>query len=163
MIKKFLTLNELLCMIQHGTQPDTIYVNNENGTDTEVHWVNIAKEYLTKDGNSLWFKLRKETLFLSRSFYYYINPLDEVEKEYLRNVIKPFRKNVCYIAKICNNDRSRIVIGYHNIDNIESMEEFKGYIKGTTKIISFPWFKNSTGMYKGMEPGRHYTLVELGL
>ena len=74
MIKKFLTMYELLCMIQHGTQPDTIYIKNENGTDTEAHWVYIAKEYLTKDGNSLWFKLRKETIFLSRSFYYYIPP-----------------------------------------------------------------------------------------
>ena len=161
MIKKLLTMNELLCMIQHGTQPETIYIKNENGRDTEAHWVNITKEYLTKDGYSLLFKLNKETIFLSRTFYYYINPLDEVEKEYLRNVIKPFRNDVSYIAKICDNDRSRIVIAY-NDHNIDSVEEFKSYIKGP-KTICFPWFKNSTGMYKGMEPGRHYTLVELGL
>lgn len=158
-IKKSLTMNEILCMMQHGTQPDTIYIENENGTITEAHWNIFAKEYLTKEGNSLWFKLRKETIFLSRSFYCYIEPLDEVEKEYLRNVIKPFRNDVSYIAKICGTDRSRIIIAYHNID---SVEEFESCIKGP-KTTYFPWFKNSTGMYKGMEPGRHYTLEELGL
>jgi hypothetical protein len=149
MIKRFLTMNEILCMMQHGTQPDTIYVKNENGTDTELHWISFAKEYLTKEGNSILFKLRKETIFLSRSFYYYISPLDEIEKEYLRNVIKPFRKEVVCIKKI------------------EMEHELKQRIIIKMKDgwdMAFPLFdRREKKMYRGMDLNRCYTIEELGL
>ena len=76
--------------------------------------------------------------------------LDEVEKEYLRTVINPFRKRVENITKF-----SRIG-GYH------TEKEFI-YIKvyGDTPI-TLPYFKKNT-MYKGMESHKDYTLEELGL
>ena len=153
MIKKLLTLNELLCMIQHGTQPDTIYVKNENGTDKEAHWVYIAKEYMTKDGYSLLFKLNKETIFLSRSFYYYINPLDEIERAYLRNLIAPFRSKVKYVCKCGTKNRNKYTI---DIFYREKDHTYDG-------CITLPPFERSSEMYKGMEIGRTYTIEELGL
>ena len=71
--------------------------------------------------------------------------LDDVEKEYLKNVIKPFRNRVNYISKettcICNH--------YILIDLVDD-------------YITLPIFSNKT-MYKGMKADKEYTLKELGL
>lgn len=74
--------------------------------------------------------------------------LDEVEKAYLSEVIKPFRKRVNYIMK------------KENIDN--SSKEFIHIELSDEDIADFPDFKANT-MYKGMKVGIHYTLQELGL
>lgn len=73
--------------------------------------------------------------------------LDDVEKKYLSEVIKPFRKNVRYIEKI-----------HSKVDTYD-------YIcvrVNRSEIMFFPKFEENT-MYKGMELGRKYTLEELGL
>lgn len=80
--------------------------------------------------------------------------LDDVEKEYLSNVIKPFRNQVFNICKhniiCCEYEYEQIKIQVKDgIDN--------GY---TT--ISLPIFKKDT-MYKGMKAGKAYGLNELGL
>lgn len=73
--------------------------------------------------------------------------LDEKEKEYLKAVIKPFRKNIKYIAKTCHNfgdaEYLRIVLKDNNMG-------------------ALPDFKPRT-MYKNMELKKEYTLKELGL
>lgn len=70
--------------------------------------------------------------------------LDEIEKEYLRAVIKPFRNRVKYIIK---------------------KEKFKNESIGIfleEDVMIFPCFKKGT-MYKGLEEYKEYTLEELGL
>ena len=74
--------------------------------------------------------------------------LDEVEKEYLRAVIKPFRKKIDYISKNIN------MLGYNKSEFI--------YIGLRGDSMTFPNFKKNT-MYKGMMSGKKYTLEELGL
>ena len=67
------------------------------------------------------------------------------EKEYLNNVIKPFREKVEFIQKGGNR--------------------LKEYIKICIKndaSISLPDFETDT-IYKGMEAYKQYTLSELGL
>lgn len=75
--------------------------------------------------------------------------LDDVERKYLSDVIRPFRKDICTIAKY------RMTEGYSTK---------KEYIIVTLKTRgwSFPSFKAGT-MYKGMKPYKEYTLKELGL
>ena len=70
--------------------------------------------------------------------------LDEEEKEYLSNVIKPFRDKVEYIVK-------KYCLGKEYI-SIFLIEE----------NISLPYFKRGT-MYKEMKIEKKYTLEELGL
>ncbi len=71
--------------------------------------------------------------------------LDEVEKEYLKAVIKPFKNRVAGISKeVCVDGDC-----YINIDLLN-------------ECINFPYFKKET-MYRGMEPYKIYTLKELGL
>lgn len=72
--------------------------------------------------------------------------LDDVEKEYLSAVIKPFRSRVKYI-KIAEVGGTKRFVHIKLCDN-DSM--------------NFPDFKVNT-MYKGMKLEREYTLEELGL
>lgn len=72
--------------------------------------------------------------------------LDDVEKEYLSAVIKPFRSRVKYI-KIAEIGGTKRFVHIKLCDN-DSM--------------NFPDFKVNT-MYKGMKLEREYTLEELGL
>lgn len=72
--------------------------------------------------------------------------LDDVEKEYLSAVIKPFRKKVMDVVKVqyCEGkQRIRIRVSYGD-------------------CAELPFFKNNT-MYKGMKVGKYYTPDELGL
>lgn len=71
--------------------------------------------------------------------------LDDVEKDYLSAVIKPFRKRIKYIA----------------IWDIDSKPFVHIELSGGD-CMNFPNFKANT-MYKGMEPKKRYTLDELGL
>ena len=73
--------------------------------------------------------------------------LDDIEKEYLSAVIKPFREKIecIFKAKFPNFDEYYIVVGLKDNDSLR-----------------FPRFKGNT-MYKGMKLSKHYTLEELGL
>lgn len=77
--------------------------------------------------------------------------LDEAEKEYLSNVIKPFRDKVVDIFKYISlyDVYEYIGITIRDIDK-------------NVVYMYFPSFKKGT-MYKGMETGKKYTLEELGL
>lgn len=72
--------------------------------------------------------------------------LDKVEREYLKAVIRPFRKEVATISKFNAFDGSQYIY-------IE-MKDRRG--------SNLPTFPKGT-MYKGMIEGMHYSLKELGL
>lgn len=82
--------------------------------------------------------------------------LNDAEKEYLGNIIKPFRNRIIWIGK-CEYDRGDffygeyIVIGLKFFDNDPGQEQ-----------AALPSFATGT-MYRGMELGKRYTLEELGL
>lgn len=73
--------------------------------------------------------------------------LDDAEKEYLSDVIKPFRKMIAYIAKSQDFDDGKqcIRIMLQNGDG-----------------MYFPYLDDDA-MYKGMEVNKKYSLEELGL
>lgn len=71
--------------------------------------------------------------------------LDEKEKEYLCNVIRPFRNSVKCIVKYTNYVDECITIFFEN-----------------NNPIYLPYFKANT-MYKKMKVDKSYTLEELGL
>lgn len=71
--------------------------------------------------------------------------LDEVERKYLSDVIKPFGDRVSSIVKRRNGSGYYIAIILNNFD-----------------VMNLPYFTRNT-MYKGMTEGRQYKLKELGL
>ena len=77
--------------------------------------------------------------------------LDDSEKEYLSNIIKPFKDRVISIRKIDDPGEECLLI---------YVEHFKDKSNGET--FTLPSFEKKT-MYKGMELGKRYTLEELGL
>lgn len=76
--------------------------------------------------------------------------LDDAEKRYLANIIKPFEKKVKYIRK-CQKFSGPYE--YISIAYVESTGD---------NVLNFPDFK-ANKMYQGMESGKVYTIKELGL
>lgn len=70
--------------------------------------------------------------------------LTKEEKDYLSEVIKPFRDKIEYIKRLT----------FDTYDSIQVITE-----KGLTAVL---FFETDT-RYKNMEPDREYTLAELGL
>lgn len=93
---------------------------------------------------------RKNDSYLNHTVQIIEEILDEKEKEYLSNVIKPFRNRIEYIKKdaLFGGKKETIIINYE--DNCFPNEIF------------FPSFEKGT-MYKNMESNKEYTLTELGL
>lgn len=79
--------------------------------------------------------------------------LDKTEKEYLSNVIKPFKNNVAYIMK----DELSLCSPKYVFIKICVKAENKTY-----EYIKLPTFI-SDSRYKNMELGYTYSLKELGL
>lgn len=71
--------------------------------------------------------------------------LDDAERKYLSDVIKPFGHRVSHIVKRLNGSGYYIAIILNNFD-----------------VMNLPYFTRNT-MYKGMTVGREYKLKELGL
>ena len=78
--------------------------------------------------------------------------LDDIEKKYLGNIIKPFRDKVEWVRKFSSPN-------HRNFEYIKI-----SYQDGSThsNVLNFPDFKVGT-MYRGMKIGKAYTLKELGL
>ena len=70
--------------------------------------------------------------------------LTKEKKDYLSEVIKPFRDKIEYIKRLT----------FDSVDSIQVITE-----KGVTAVL---FFETDT-RYKNMEPDREYTLEELGL
>lgn len=71
--------------------------------------------------------------------------LDDVEKDYLSAIIKPFKCDVDYICKRLNHGGYYIAI-----------------VSNGSDVTKLPYFPNNE-MYKGMELDHRYKLKELGL
>lgn len=73
--------------------------------------------------------------------------IDETEKKYLKEVIRPFKDKVECIRKLMNlnKDKEYISIGIEYEPSVD-----------------LPYFEKNN-MYEGMETGKEYTLKELGL
>ena len=128
-------LGQRVKIIRTGKKGEIIFVVaddfSENGWTK--HCYNVALE----GGEVYWFTVHD--LELVKEI------LDEKEKEYLNNVIKPFKKRVTSIRK----------------EGYRLTEYIKICIKNDSGIV-LPYFLTGT-MYKGMKIYKQYTLSELGL
>lgn len=77
--------------------------------------------------------------------------LDDVEKEYLKSALAPFKNRITGIKKMSITNGNRIVV--------HVMDERTGEIDA----LVFPWFSRHSNMYAGMKEEREYTLKELGI
>lgn len=81
--------------------------------------------------------------------------LDRKEKQYLQNVIKPFRNRVKYITKETEINAYESIV-------MDVINPLNASFYFGTEYINLPYFKQGT-MYNNMEVGKKYTLEELGL
>lgn len=77
--------------------------------------------------------------------------LDDIEKRYLENVLRPFKNRVMYVEKVAQ-------FGYESIRYRVHLP-IKKYGNMTCEL---PYFDKGT-MYKGMKLDEQYSLEELGL
>ena len=78
----------------------------------------------------------------------YIHPvLNNIEKKYLSDVIRPFKHNVKSIKKSCCSGQYFIEINM---------------VQANDRVL-LPYFNTESEMYKGMKERVNYTLKELGL
>lgn len=94
----------------------------------------------------------KDRLFVWLFEEYQVPVLDNVEKEYLSAVIKPYKNKVIGILKIDDFYES----------NFQYIRIMVKSIHVEIENINLPWFERNT-MYKGMKANKKYTLEELGL
>lgn len=76
--------------------------------------------------------------------------LNDIEKEYLSNIIKPFRDRIDYIAKF---NLAKV--------NLANRREYILIKMKNCEMISLPFTAGT--VYKGMENDKNYTLKDLGL
>lgn len=124
--------------------------DEENYFENAYKCREIADLYNLKDNyNDLGKIIKIEEPNYTTVYEYKPEILDEAEKRYLRNVIRPFKDKVKYIEKVVFSDGDARI-------NIETKRNSAfGYIR-------LPYFKKDA-MYKGMEENKQYTLEELGL
>ena len=83
--------------------------------------------------------------------------LDEDEKRYIKNIVRPFRDKVKCITKhtILNYGLEFLTLEYYDRSVLSDSET-------NTNTFYFPYFPINT-MYENMESYRDYTLEELGI
>lgn len=127
---------------------DWLNLNNYNNDfkflDNNNNHLDIMKVYGFSPYNNKTIKFTKEDreLFWERK-----EILNDSEKEYLSNLIKPFRDSVTMIKKLFSPTACKYYIQIRYIDDTPT---------------NFPYFTNKD-MYKNMEVDRAYTLEELRL
>ena len=122
-------------IIRTGKEGEIIFVDNSEDDFSEYGWTNHCYKVALKNEDYYWFTVHDLELIKEI--------LDEKEKEYLNNVIKPFKNKVIFIQKDSSRFGDFIKIGIKNdID------------------INLPFFEKGK-MYKGMELDKKYTLTEL--
>ncbi len=142
-IRKNVTLEEIADNHFNGCQIDTMrFLLNTSFDSFEENF--IVKKVLTADCVELNNSFLVNAIILDKIK----EILDDEEKEYLRKVIKPFRKRIKYISlKNSVGEYNAVYIAVY-LENDDSM--------------TLPNFKKGT-MYKNMEVKKRYTLKELGL
>lgn len=82
--------------------------------------------------------------------------LDEIEKKYLKSIIRPFKDRVVSIEKRKNINSEGTFYYIGIIVKHIAIDRF-------SEAIYLPYFKPESKMYEGMELNKEYTLKELGL
>lgn len=125
--------------VRHDLWSSEIYLVIENGN---IKMCNTQYNCLTKgDYTSNYWEIYKEKI------------LTDEEKEYISNVIKPFKNRVCYIIKYTN-------LCALNEEYIQIC--VKSYNNELDEDINLPIFVEGS-MYKNMKKVHRYSLKELDL
>lgn len=140
-----MTGSELLALIKDDKHPKIV-----KGTDGFDYLWDAGKQTYMLEGTNIAIAAYD---LATCSFRYGVPILDDIEKRYLRGVVRPFRDRVDTIQKIKST--------------LDGFEHIKMYVRypGSSSIQSslmFPAFKSGT-MYAGMKLEKDYTLAELEL
>lgn len=150
-------LNKKIKKFQHGrggVSYDEIGVVKDMGPSriivnfpSHYNWLGLIQELVSVSKGNHFKSLPNDytgTIEVENGFIQEREILDEVEKRYLKGVIRPFKNRISHISKECYDGDCYISI---DLDD---------------ELFDLPYFKKGT-MYNGMEEEKGYTLKELGL
>jgi len=146
-MKREISYIELCQMVKEGKQPKTVTMKADGRRRDRLYmWHDVCRCYVTNNGDYM-SSTGFEYLCKKARFEYEVPVLDEVEHRYLKAVFSPnsIHKNIHHVVKM--KDRNIVYI----LVRMKDMDE-----------LIFPCLSDDS-MYAGMEPGREYTLEELGL
>ena len=150
--KIYISRFDLLMMIRDGKQPNKVYLKCGECFDNIFHytWNKTCECYTMSNEEIMTVLADRDSLMRPDALYYEQDILNEEERDYLRNLIKPFRNNVTSIRKETAGDTNRISIiyGYYydeleDISNLITnmalkgamLEEMERVIKYSTILI----------------------------
>ena len=126
------------CLFLYEDEPEKDedeFVCRDSNTPTEYENLKIFKDIF------------KSVTFENSPIRFRSEILDEMEKAYLKAVLKPFQKRIAYVRKM-NAERG-------------GLQYIRVMLKNSD-WMSFPMFRAGT-MYKGMTVGEKYSLEDLGI
>jgi len=150
MIKKMTVVN-LLNSIINNTQPKEIMIKDFDGNyeSEKFYWNDECRQYLNIRCETAGIGISEKTvnnLFVE----YKVSVLTNKEKQYLSNIIKPFRNKIIAIIKLpTGSDKEYIEMVFKDYDS-------------SISFIDLPPFDENT-LYIGMEESHRYSLEELEL
>lgn len=140
--------SDLIRLVEEDKQPKVIEETYKDHNPRIYKWDEKRFDYFGKNEISLFDNDVLEETVKYSTFRIIRDKeiLDKEEREYLGNIIKPFRDKITCICKYrLSNNRFYIHIDHKNC------------------FIDLPSFEASTNMYKNMECYKDYSLEDLGL
>lgn len=135
-----------------GKPEHYFYIETEDCSEKQVL---MCRDLLT--GTSSVLNQLNQGAIMCQTWEEYKKPiLDDVEKKYLENFLKPYTKRygkILVTKKQVENDYYYLMIEFYALKNDDY------YIHS----INLPIFDKDEYLYEGMKPGKCYTLDELGL
>ena len=143
---KEVTYGQLMEMVRTNIQPEEIRTPTATYKWDGLNYYRNDGEYDHIYTKSPLTKYSQKYLS-GMKFTYDVPLLDAIEKEYIGNIVKPFKnRNIRVVKHDVAGEKEWIVIGGAGFD----------------LSLSFPLFEKGK-MYEGMEADKYYTLEELGL
>ena len=141
------TYIDLFRMMKDHIEPETVYYGGREYKLCGNSYYNHEAGYLSSMNTD------RDWAEMGEVIYWDSNVLDETEKEYLKNIIRPFRDRFQYIEKLETSDHEQ---EYISIGIIAKGGKKGGY-------MSFPSFTKGR-CYQKMKPYHMYqSLEELGI
>ena len=147
-MKKRMMISDLLNCIKNNTQPKEIVFKNfsKNYESDKFYWVDRCKQYQNVRSEPVMFTIG-ENIANNMIVEYNVSILTAQQKQYIANIIKPFRNQIIAIIKEQQGPDKEYIEIVYKTDSV-------------TSFINLPPFDKNT-MYTGMEPYHRYTLEEL--
>lgn len=143
-------------LISHGISLKNVYrYDGDNDDMDSIGYFDMTGRYRELYNDVRLGESDKTSILTWLDMEYTKQVVDEIERQYLSSVIKPFKKRAVFVRKDFHN-------GLDGNKYEQIVIRVKSAMPNLFADIELPFFKEGT-MYKGMKIYKEYTMKELGL